>query len=222
MSRRSGVSHWTGHLFLWTLIAIGCGMGAAASVESGQAILLSLALFPLFAVIRYMHPKAAVSAGAFWALLLALIFQGGSDLGLINYLPAVIWIGAVGLYCGGGAWFTRRFGFSPIILAVGWVVMELALKALLISVPAEMIAVSNNSVTQVIATALGYICVALIIVILNATLILSLGKMSLTMSCRAVCGMISQFCHQTHERGFTFKAWTGMSPTRPRAPPQVA
>ncbi len=121
------------------------GFGAAFTVLLGlSATLMAVAigsasfwwlgwfpLVPLFLSIRLFSPSRAAAAGAFWGACLyaasggvvaSVIPRGISSLGLLVALPA--------LYAYVGCLVTRRKGFNPFLLGLGWAGVELTLHPL--------------------------------------------------------------------------------------------
>lgn len=102
-------------------------MGAALG-SPGHTWVGWVALLPLFVSIRILAPLRAMLAGALWGLCLSVSLvttldgvssPGAGSLVLLTTLPAI--------YTSLGARLTRRVGFSPYLLALGWMVVELAL-----------------------------------------------------------------------------------------------
>ncbi len=90
-----------------------------------------VALLPLFISIRILTPVQAMAAGVFWGLCLfvspaitgdSIFSLGAGSLVLLTTLP--------GIYTWLGAYLTRRIGFSPFLLALGWMGVELCLAPL--------------------------------------------------------------------------------------------
>ena len=121
------------------------GFGAAFTVLLGlSATLMAVAigsagywwlgwfpLVPLFLSIRLFTPARAAAAGAFWGACLyaasggvvaSVIPRGISSLGLLVAIPA--------LYAYVGCLISRRKGFNPFLLGLGWAGVELALHPL--------------------------------------------------------------------------------------------
>ena len=117
-----------GGLLVVSLVASAYLMAVAVSVGHHPWIGW-LGLFPLFVAVRVERPVFAMLAGGLWgtALWLSLAGLGGEGAGglalaLLALTPAV--------YGFAGSWLTRRVGFSPFVLGVGWIGVELALQPL--------------------------------------------------------------------------------------------
>ncbi len=110
------------------LLALSALLVSAAMSSPALAWLGWISLLPLFAAIRVLPPKFAALAGVWWGAALALghaWFAGAGGSSVI--LGIVRTVCVIGLYTGLGAALTRRIGFSPLVLAVGWIGVELAL-----------------------------------------------------------------------------------------------
>lgn len=90
-----------------------------------------VALLPLFLSIRVFTPLSALLAGAFWGLCLFISLSTALEqevplslvsLALLTTIPAA--------YTFLGARLTRQVGFSPYLLALGWMGVELGLSPL--------------------------------------------------------------------------------------------
>lgn len=116
-------------LFL-SLILCGCVMAAAA--ESGRYPWLGLvALLPLFRVIQVARPVWAMVGGAVFALSVCACGAAMAARGLVSTPATVLLLVSVcSAYAYGGARLTRRIGFSPFLLGVAWMLVELALHPL--------------------------------------------------------------------------------------------
>jgi apolipoprotein N-acyltransferase len=131
-----------------------------------------ISLFPIFLAIQILSPLWAGAAGAFWGLTLyvfsALVLGGGiapsvRSVVLVTGIPAV--------YAFGAARFSRRLGVRPLLLALGWVGVELALTPLGLS--EGLLAGSQGDSIQHywISRSLGYVFIAFLIAGANALLL---------------------------------------------------
>jgi len=89
-----------------------------------------LALFPLFVALRIERPALAMGAGGLWGAVLWLCLMGRGAEGAGGPASPVLLVLAPALYASAGSWLTRRVGFSPFVLGVGWIGVELALRPL--------------------------------------------------------------------------------------------
>ena len=116
-------------------LGLGLVISAGVSVVSWQTpmgpYLAWVVIIPLLLAIRNLTPFRALIAGSFWGLCLfafAALSNGalfeptwGALLRLATIPAAYAWLGSR---------VTRRTGFSPLMLGLGWVVVELFLQPL--------------------------------------------------------------------------------------------
>lgn len=132
-------------------------------------------LVPLFQAIRCFGPVRASLAGGVWGACLYLFSSGGagaviqpavSSLAFLTVLPAI--------YAGAFSWLTRRIGLSPFVLAVGWVLLELALRPL--GLPLGLVATTQDAgFVHWLGGLLGYVFVAFVVIYINASLLALVG-----------------------------------------------
>ena len=89
-----------------------------------------LGLFPLFVAVRVERPVFAMGAGGLWGTALWLFLAGLGAEGAGGLAALILLALAPAAYGFAGSWLTRRVGFSPFVLGVGWVGVELALHPL--------------------------------------------------------------------------------------------
>lgn len=147
-------------------VAVGASIGLA-----GWGWLCWVGLLPVFLAIRIMRPGLALLGGGLWggSLFVTLAFLGDGipltlrSLGLMVVIPA--------LYCGSSVCVTRRIGFNPLVLGLGWVGVELALGWLGLCRGLLTGAGSQGPVTAVAGRVLGYACAAFLIAYLSALIV---------------------------------------------------
>jgi len=148
----------------------------SAVLRSGNhAWIAWVSLLPLFQAIRRFDCLQASLAGGLWGACLYLFSSSGggaviqpavSSLALLSALPAV--------YVGASSWLTRRIGLSPFVLAVGWMLLELALRPL--GLPLGLVATTQDaSLVHWLGGLLGYVFVAFIVIYINASLLAIVG-----------------------------------------------
>lgn len=111
----------------------------AAAVGSADSSWFAwFGLLPLFLAIRLLSPAVAGLAGAFWGgcFYLFLAARVVPGLALTPHSFALLAL-ALMLYAYLGGLLTRRVGFSPMLLALGWIAVELMLKPLGLRRPAR-------------------------------------------------------------------------------------
>ena len=170
--RRSSLDRITQFLLLACALVASGGLVAAANSPAGPSWLAWISLIPIFITIRYASPKIALLYGALWGFCLYL-FSSASDgaavtasiksLGLLAAVPAI--------YAYWGARLTRRIGYAPLVLAVGWVIVELALEPLTLRDGLLAASQSDGGLMRLVGTLLGYVFIGFIIAFVNAQIL---------------------------------------------------
>ncbi len=195
---------------------------AAASGTTSLSWLAWIGLIPIFIAIRSSVPRVAFLYGALWGVS-HYFFSMASDaatlmvaiysIGLLTTVPA--------LYAYLGARLTRRFGYLPLVLAVGWILVELALQPVAMQNGLLANCVNNGSLLSIVGGALGYVFVAFFIVYVNAQLISLVGKINFIVSRFFLLPIIGKQCGLIENKNLALLSESPFSYSRPRAPPQV-
>ena len=141
------------------------------------------ALLPLFVAIRVYRPAAALLAGALWGG--SLYFFAASGLGSIvspGLGSLLLLVALPAIYAYLGARLTRWIGFSPFVLGVGWIGVELGLAPLGLGEGLLGTTQSETTLLHWIASALGYVHVALLAALFNAYLVMLLSRVRVQVS----------------------------------------
>lgn len=179
--RRSGNGTPLGvmRLALPASMPISAYLMASAVASPPHAILGFLTLLPLFVAISALTPLGAALCGAVWGASVFFFGVWGSGDPLILPPTAVAFVLLTALpaiYAGGGAWLTRRIGFSPFVLGVGWMGIELALAPLGLHNGLLAGTQGDTALMDYIGRALGYVLVAFLVAYVNAALVAVLGR----------------------------------------------
>ena len=134
-------------------------------------------LLPLFLAIRVLSPAAAALAGALWGgcFYLFLVVGAVPGLSVTPHSFALLAI-VLMLYTYFGVLLTRWVGFSPMLLALGWILVELTLKPLGLRQGLLAGTQSANGFLHWISCLLGYAFVALLVAGVNAWLVLLISS----------------------------------------------
>jgi len=219
----SSLDHVVRSLLLIIGLIVSGGLLAAADSSRSLSWAAWFSLLPLFITIRYASPRLALLYGALWGTCLYLFMSATGaqtvsatvrSMGFLAAVPAV--------YAYFGARLTRRVGFAPLVLAVGWIIVELALEPLALRDGLLAGSQVDGGLMRVVGGILGYVFVAFLIAFVNAQ-ILSLVdniRLSLVTFLPARTGLSYRYgwiiqaelvCH-------SFESKTGFPP---RAPPSA-
>lgn len=148
-------------------------------------------LLPLFLSIRMLRPVSATLAGAIWGVcfyFFSVTFAAPAisptfqSLTLLTIVPA--------FYACSGAFLTRWVGFNPILLSLGWVLVEIAIKPLGLHQGLLAGTQSQSPILHWISRLLGYAFVAFLVACVNASLLAVLSNASLKIPCqRSLAGL---------------------------------
>jgi apolipoprotein N-acyltransferase len=129
-------------------------------------------LIPLFLSIRVLTPLRALCAGSFWGLCLFLFSTAAGGAPFAPGLWSLVLLGSVpGVYAFLGALQTRRVGFSPLLLGLGWIAVELALLPLGLRHGLLAGTQGQGLVVRTMGFLAGYVVVAFIVAYVNAMLL---------------------------------------------------
>jgi hypothetical protein len=145
---------------------------AVGAVSPGHPWLALVSLTPIFVAVRYLSPTVGACFGAVWGgclCLFSMASAGPASVGSFSAALVAVAVPAAFLY--GIPLFTRRFGFSPLAVALGWTLVETAFRSAglnhgLLSADREY-----GWLFQVIAGFLGCGFVAFLVAYLNAIII---------------------------------------------------
>jgi len=207
-------------LLLLSLIASAYLMGLAVG-SPAWSWLGWISLLPLFLAIRVWAPGTAWLAGGLWGVCLYVFCTTSGEvfpptigsLGLLAVVPA--------LYVYLGARLTRWIGFNPLLLGLGWVGVELALKPLGLHQGLLAGPQAHGPLVELVGRLLGYAFVAFLVAFANALLL------SIAAEVRLKIGQPRYIPRSDDYRGWLVPQ-TSLCPSllvvsrsRPRAPPHV-
>ncbi len=200
-----------------SLIASAFLMAVAIALPHGSWIAW-IGLLPLFATVRSAAPRQATLCGALWGAclytFLVIITPGlryTVDAALLSAtIPAAyVWVATR---------FTRRFGFSPLFLGLGWIAVELALRPLGLRNGLLAGAVGHGLLFNWSTAALGSGFVAFIVAASNAALLLAVDNVRLKYGGQPF-GVTAQLHERVRPLTQGYRAFCEVRPCRPRAPP---
>lgn len=214
----------------WTAVlksaSLGAGLAAGAysmmvAIEfSDFAWLGWLSLLPLLLSIRLLSPVRSAAAGAFWGLSF-FVFCATSDHSPFTptFWSALMLAGIPGVYGAIGAKITRQIGFSPLILALGWVGVEFALRPLAFEHGLLSGTQDDGLLFRLLGSLTGYALVAFLVAYVTASILSVLGDVCRWVRSEGpvrVCGALLQRFEAVEpflSVGCSISSW------RPRGPP---
>lgn len=156
--------------------------GSAACVSIAAASpstpwLAWLALLPLLAMTRRQSLRQAWLGGVWWGLSFFAIASSPACGGLLkaSVPAAALLIVLPGGFTLAGAWLNRRLGFSPLLMALGWMGLELALQPLGLRHGLLAATQGDGALMHMVGGLLGYTFVAFLIAYANAWLLTLAG-----------------------------------------------
>ena len=204
------------------LVASAYLMAFAAS-PAGPAWVGWYALLPLFVAIRVCQPKVALAAGAVWGGSLYVFAAFGLVSSVSPGLGSLLLLMAVpAIYSYLGARLTRWIDFSPFVLGVGWVGVEFGLAPLGLANGLLGVTQSDATVLHWIASALGYVHVALLAALFNAYLVTILGRVRVPVSKPRTVFGTRRFGTLLLPQAVLSTSLLFIEATRPRGPPVAA
>ncbi len=224
MRRTHNITRRSGGLVVGTLLALALvvsAYGMSRAIGSSHYWWLGwVALLPLFVSIRVLSPGRALFAGGLWGLSLFVASALTADAPIAPSIASLFLLIAIpSLYTCLGARLTRRVGFSPYLLALGWVGVELGLGPLGLRHGLLAATQGDGLIINLVGSWAGYALVAFIVAYVNASLLSVLSRVPVTSSgTRFVGGSPG-----SAERLVVAEGWHGLfhliRPAQPRAPP---
>ena len=177
-------------------------------------------LLPLFVAIRVLRPGHAMLCGALWGLSLYVFCVAAFDTGVSDALSSLALLTAIpAIYAYLAAKLTRWIGFSPFVLGVSWMGVELAFQPLGLHTGLLASTQADGTLIHWVGGALGYVLVAFVVAYVNAALLSALhaGRLKLP---RPAYRSISTHCGTllVPQTFSCFPLFT-IRPSQPRAPP---
>jgi len=136
-----------------------------------------ITLLPLFHAIRVFRPSIAGLCGGFWGASLyvcsALMGNPSIDTSALSLIGLSL---VPALYATLGASLTRHVGFSPYLLALGWIGVEFALQPLGLSTGLLAATQGDGFAIRIVGSFAGYVLVAFLVAYFNAALLSALAE----------------------------------------------
>jgi len=193
---------------------------ALAADASGYRGLVLVALVPLLFVVRRRSPLRAALCGTLWGTCLWVACVVGLGPNLTSSWTALLLMSlAPGVYAGGGAYLTRWIGFSPLVLGVGWMGVEIALEPVGMRMGLLGATLEQGLLAQTVGNALGYVLVAFIVAYINASLVSLFDQVCVVTSGRRASTSPGVRPRVVEPQTLPIHSRLALGPSRPRAPP---
>ncbi|MCG8405281.1 MAG: hypothetical protein MI923_08805 [Phycisphaerales bacterium] len=180
-------------------------------------------LLPLFQAMRSLRLHTAALAGGLWGASLYVVCTADSA-GLVvpvvpSFSSAVIMTAVPAVYASLGALLTRAVGFNPLMLALGWILVEFAFKPLGLQQGLLASTQIESAQFQWVARLLGYVLVAVFVACINATLLLALCVVRLGISSSRMPANSFLDCETRATSQVSVFQWLMFRQMNPRGPP---
>lgn len=180
-----------------------------------------VALLPLFLSIRVLPPHWAACAGALWGLALGVCSTVTDPVVIAPSLLSFALLAlAPAAYAYVGVLITRRAGFSPLLLGLGWLGVELALQPLALHRGILASTQGDGLVVRTVGSLAGYYLVAFVVAYVGATVMVILDDACAVVWASSRIAVrapkISRAWSLFHSTPFTVHL---LLPVQPRAPP---
>jgi len=208
-------------LLLIGSVALSAYLMGEAIASPGMGWLAWVSLLPLFLVIRVLAPLRALLCGALWgACLGAFAPDRPIDCSSVHSLALLGAVPAAYAYL--GALLTRRVGFSPLVLAFGWVGVEFALQPLHLRCGLLAGTQGDGVLVLWVGSLLGYVFVAFLVAYVNALLLALLIEVRFNASAPRCCPRSDNLKGRPEPGSFWCLSALALRAAQPRAPPSLA
>lgn len=186
-SQKNAIPAAVGGLIRVPLAVVTVLMSAATMVgiqrAEGLGWLAFLAIIPLLQIVRHFSPIAGAGLGALWGVGIASLLAM-DDVSAAALSPGVIalLVSVPAGYVGLSALIKRRIGFNPFVLAVGWLLVEMALRP--VGLPLGLVAGSlgGGALVSWVGGLLGYVFVAFLVIWASAAILSLIGRARIRMT----------------------------------------
>lgn len=214
-------------IFLAPLLIFGAWMMATA-LESPEYWWLGwVTLVPLLLSIKLLCTVDAGIAGAIWGM--SLYFSAGSPNsdapGSVlphGFLPLLLLMLVPAGYAAAASAITRRKGFHPLLLGLGWVGVELAVRPLGIHHGLLAHTQGDSIVVQAVGNLGGYVLIAFVIALVNGVVAGVLCEVGSTADAGLVRVAPRPIPRGTIANCFVIPLARGIDSLGPRAPPVLS
>lgn len=190
------------------------------AISSSQYTMLSwITLLPLFLAIRIFTPVRSMLCGALWGSSL-FVFSQSVETPVAATLSSFLMLTAIpAIYTFLGSRMTRRIGFSPLLLGLGWMGVEFALNPL--GLHRGLLAASQGDglFIHTIGTFTGYILIAFVVAYVNAMLLTVLTQLHSCLCGKRILMGSGSRIRNFNPFQFAYDLIDMVNQAQPRAPP---
>ncbi len=180
-----------------------------------------LSLLPLLRAIQVLTPSAASVAGGTWGASVYLFSVYSADAVMVpGALSLVLMASIPAIYSGVGSYATRRVGFSPLVLGVGWMLAEFALRPVALQSGLLAGTQGDGVLNQVIGQTFGYVLVAFAVAYASACILAILTRIRFRICLPALPIGFGDTGRYSWDPAFLADARLIPRNGRPRAPPR--
>jgi apolipoprotein N-acyltransferase len=174
----------------------------------------------LFVAVRLLGPCRAALAGAVWGASLFLFLRWFETPDAPGSWTGLVLLATVpGAYAAFAAGLTRRWGFNPFVLALGWLAVELILQPFGFRHGLLSDAQHDGFLMTAIERTCGYLVLAYLIVLVNGVILSVVGDCRFGSGSTAFRVTVRQSNRWLTFTDTFFRGWQVPNDLQPRAPP---
>jgi len=216
----TGFHTWIIRLGLPPALAFSAVLMAISVGAPGHSGLAWIGLLPLLAAVRVLSPCSATLAGAAWGLVFYFAAVLGFAPGVSHGFGALVLVALVpAVYTLLGALATRALGFVPVIMALLWILAEVALQPLGLRCGLLAGTQGDGNFASYVAGLLGYVFVASAIVYANAWLLVLIIRLRWAQPVEALSSVLTVVARWGHHPVAIPVRMPAHTQGFPRAPP---
>ncbi len=221
--RDGSAATWVKAIGLGTTLALSAYLMAVAIQSPTVWWLGWVTLLPLMLAIRVLRPTDALLAGSFWGICFYAVSltADGALFAPASSRALLLWT-VPGIYAFLGAAVTRRIGFSPLLIGLGWVGVEFALCPLAMENGLLAGTLGVGAGVRLAGNLVGYVLVAFLVAFVAASLLSVLTEVCVGVVPLRPVRSSSEAQTRLHALEASFDLRHFIHPSRPRGPPRSA
>lgn len=205
---------------LWVAVVLSAGLMVFALSSPKFSWLGWVTLIPLFLSIRMLSPISAAVCGGSWGFSLYALSSlvAGTDVPH-TWHSLLLLVEFPAFFAGVAAAITRRKGFHPFLLGLGWVGLELVFQPLGLKHGLIASTLGGGWFVATVGNLGGYILVAFVLALVNAWLLSLISSVRLPVASMRSIAIPRDYDHLLVVIEHLCKTTRLLSPAQPRAPP---